>query len=75
MSRRRSVPAVIELLETWLAEARTGELTAVALVGRYRDGEYGEQSATDDLPDMVLEMRSAVIRFQSVIAADDDTLH
>lgn len=69
----RPVPEVVALLESWLADARAGLLTDVAVVGRYWNGEYDEETATSDLADLVLEVRSSVIRMQSAVAADDET--
>ena len=75
MPRRRAVPETVALLESWLADAKAGLVTDIAVVGRFWTGEYDEEYCTDDLPDLVLEVRSAVIRMQSAVLAAPDNIH
>lgn len=57
-------PEVIDLLERWLADARSGDLRDVVLVGRFCDGEYADDWIVNDQGDMAVELRSTVIRMQ-----------
>jgi hypothetical protein len=61
----RPIAEVVELLTEWLDYAQRGLLSDVFMVGRRPDGEYLEAYEAADLPDMVLEVRGAVIRAQT----------
>ena len=67
----RPHPGVVGLLREWLAEAEAGDLRAVVLLGRKADGEYEEGwDINRDADDMVLELRTTVIRLQCAIPVE-----
>lgn len=71
----RPHPGVVGLLREWLALAEAGELRAVLLLGRQADASYVEAWEIDrDPDDMVLELRSTVIRLQCSIQPDESPL-
>ena len=74
MAAKRPDPAVVELLESWLAYAKRGDVTDVLIVGRLPGGEYVDDWLIHkDMGDMVLEVRSTVIRMQSAKEAEENT--
>ena len=60
----RPDPDVVEALTNWLEDAKRGELRGVFMVGQYADGSSGEEYVTGDLPDLLCDVRGAVIRSQ-----------
>jgi hypothetical protein len=63
---KRPNPDVVALLERWMAAAYRGDLRDIVLLGRFADGEYlDEWDVGDNMPDMIVELRSTVIRAQT----------
>lgn len=59
-------PEVVKLMREWLHAAELGVLQDVVLLGRLHDGHMiDEWQIDDDIGDMVLELRSTVIRMQT----------
>lgn len=52
------------LLDALAADARSGEITDVFIVIRACDGSYDSCFKTDDLGDLLLQVRTEVIRAQ-----------
>lgn len=78
MARRNA--AVVAMLKELHAAARDGDITDLFVVLRDGDGEYQSCFQTDDLGDLLLQVRTEVIRAQvpvdAVEAADQhDTRH
>lgn len=64
--KRQPNADVVALLERWLASAYRGDLRDIIVLGRFADGEYvDEWDVGDNLGDMVVELRSTVIRAQT----------
>ena len=63
---KRADPAIVELLKSWLAYAKRGDVTDVLILGRLPGGEYVDDwLVRDDIGDMACELRSTVIRMQT----------
>jgi hypothetical protein len=58
----RPVPEVVAVLEAWLAEARSGEVRSVFVLGQGTDGEWDEGFTVKDSDDLILELRTARFR-------------
>lgn len=57
--------AAYDLLRELLAEADAGRLDRLFVVFRDGDGDYAHDYATDDLDDLILQVRTEVIVAQS----------
>lgn len=60
MAARRN-QATIDLLSGMLTLARAGEIDRLFVVFRDGDGDYTHDYATDDLDDLILQVRTEVI--------------
>jgi hypothetical protein len=60
MAARRN-QATIDLLTGMLAEAKAGNLDRLFVVFRDGDGDYTHDYSTDDLDDLILQVRTEVI--------------
>lgn len=69
MARRKVNHATVALLETLLGFAKAGDLTSVFAVYLCRDGSYDSAFETDDLGDLLLQVRTEVIRAQFPVDA------
>lgn len=69
MPRRRANSAVVEILEQMLAAARQGDLNAIWAVYRIGDDLYDSTYQTDDLDDMLVQVRTEVINTQTALSA------
>lgn len=63
--------AVVALLESLLDAARSGELQEVFAVFKCCDDSFDSCFDTDDLGDMLLQVRTEIIRAQSVTGTVD----
>ena len=68
----RSNKALVALLDTLTEAARTGELTDVFIVTRACDDSYDSCYETDDLGDLLLHVRTEVIRAQQPVQLIED---
>lgn len=68
MTRARELA---EMLESLAEDARSGELTDVFVVFAACDGSHGHLHHTTDLGDLLLQVRTEVIRAQFLPKADD----
>jgi hypothetical protein len=59
---KRKFRFVIALLEALFGQAQGGEITGVFIVYRRDNGEYDYVMESDDPDDMILEVRTSVIR-------------
>jgi hypothetical protein len=77
----RAAPEVVDILTRWLDAAKRGEIVDVFVVGRGPGGDYTDDYAVSDVPDMLIEVRSASIRARveqcrpAAIPATDATQH
>lgn len=55
---------VIRSLESWLEDARKGDLQGIFVVGCYGPLDYDEEMVSDDPADLICEVRGAVIRMR-----------
>lgn len=62
--KRKVNPFVVALLESLLGQAREGNLDAAFVVFRAHGGDYDYIAETNDIDDMILEVRTSVIRAQ-----------
>lgn len=66
---------LVASLEVMLDDARSGEIVGLFVVTRCANGEYSCCYHTDDLEDMLVRVRTEVIRTQVDIAAADQRLN
>lgn len=66
---------LVAMLEEMLDAARSGELTAAFIVYQRYDESYDACYHTEDLGDMLLQVRTEVIRTQIDVAAADQRLN
>lgn len=66
---------LVASLEVMLDDARSGEIVGLFVVTRSADGEYSCCYQTEDLDDLLLQVRTEVIRAQVDIAAADQRLN
>lgn len=58
-------PLLVEALQELVQEVKRDEVTDVFIVMRYSDGEYDSTFYTDDLPDMLLQVRTEIYKAQT----------
>lgn len=66
---------LVASLEVMLDDARSGEIVGLFVVTRSADGEYSCCYHTDDLEDLLVQVRTEVIRTQIDVAAADQRLN
>ncbi|QQP96533.1 hypothetical protein [Lysobacter enzymogenes] len=61
--------AVVEILETMLAAAKAGHVSALWVVYRMGEEDYDSAYETNDLDDMLVQVRTEIINTQSALGA------
>ena len=65
--RKRACPELVALLGELHEAAKAGDITDIFIVLRDHDGEHDSCYQTNDLGDMLLQVRTEVIRAQAPV--------